>query len=108
MSRARRGAGPRGRTGRFASVGLWTLCVACVAACAAQITLGRQNLTLRAEVQQRQQFVQQTVPLQTLYQEMARALAELGERGRDEQLRALLREHGISVTNAPPAAGATK
>lgn len=108
MSRAEAAARPRGQQGRFASAGLWTLALACAAACAAQITLGRQNLALRNEVQQRQQYVQQTVPLQTLYQEMARVLAELGERGRDEPLRALLREHGISVTNTPPAAGASK
>ena len=57
-----------------------------------------------------QQYVQQSMQLESLYREIVRALAELGARNSDQDVRALLQQqHGISYTvNAPavPAAPA--
>jgi len=45
------------------------------------------------------------VQLEGLYREIIRALAELGARNNDQDVRALLQRHGISYTvNAPAAA----
>jgi D-alanine-D-alanine ligase-like ATP-grasp enzyme len=50
--------------------------------------------------------VQQSLQLEGLYREIVRALAELGARNNDEQVRGLLQQHGISYTVNPPAAAA--
>ena len=63
--------------------------------------------TVKAEVAARQEYIQQTVQLETLYREIVKALADLSVRNRDEDLRALLSAQGISVTvNAPAAPSA--
>ena len=48
---------------------------ACFVAMQASVTLGYKNGVARAEVNQRQQFVQQSVQLEGLYKEIVRALA---------------------------------
>ena len=58
--------------------------------------------TVKAEVAARQEYIQQTVQLETLYREIVKALADLSVHNQDEDLRALLSAQGISVTvNAP-------
>ena len=58
--------------------------------------------TVKAEAAARQEYIQQTVQLETLYREIVKALADLSVRNQDEDLRALLSAQGISVTvNAP-------
>lgn len=80
---------------------------ACFAAMAANVTLGTLNHSSRADVTQRQQYVQQSVQLEGLYKEIIRALAELGTRNNDADVKALLQRHGITVNvNAPAAAAA--
>jgi len=71
----------------------------------ANATLATLNRSEQARLLQSQQFVQQTVPLETLYREIAKALAELAVKGNDRDLLALLAAQGINVTvNTPPAA----
>jgi hypothetical protein len=72
------------------------------------ITLGSMNRGLQADIGQRQQYVQQSVQLEGLYREIIRALAELGARNNDQDVRALLQKHGItySVNAVAPAAPA--
>ena len=90
----------------------WTatvLAAACFLAMAANVALGVSNGAARADVAQRQQFVQQSVQLEGLYREIIRALAELGARNNDGDLKALLQRHGITYSvnpNAPPAVAA--
>lgn len=79
---------------------------ACLAAMAANLTLGWSNQSSRADIGQRQQYVQQSVQLEGLYREMVRALAELSARHGDEALRALLQRHGINVNPSAPAPAA--
>lgn len=82
---------------------------ACLMLLAAQLTLVSLNRGLRADIETRQQYVQQSLQLEGLYREIVRALAELGARNNDEQVRGLLQQHGISYTVNPqvPAAAAT-
>jgi hypothetical protein len=82
-------------------------------AMAASVTLAAMNRSLHGEIGQRQQYVQQSVQLEGLYREIVRALAELGARNNDQDVRALLQRHGISYSaNAPaplaPAAAAPR
>ncbi len=76
----------------------------CFAAMAANVTLGTLNHSARTDVNQRQQYVQQSVQLEGLYKEIIRALAELGTRNNDADVKALLVRHGITVNVAAPAA----
>ena len=73
---------------------------------ASSLTVGALNRNLQAEVGVRQQYVQQSLQLETLYREIIRALAELGARNNDNNLREMLQRHGISY-NAAPAAAST-
>lgn len=67
------------------------------------------NRAAQAELAQRQQFVQQTAPLEGLYRDIVKALAEMAVKGNDKQVLDMLAAQGLSVTvNTPeaPAAGA--
>lgn len=90
----------------------WTataLAAVCLALAAANVALSASNRALQGEVGVRQQYVQQSVQLEGLYREIIRALAELGARNNDEDVRALLQRHGISYTvNAPAPAAPAK
>ena len=67
--------------------------------------------TLNRDVQtalgQRQQYVQQTVALESLYRDIVKALAELAVKGNDPQLIAILSAQGLSVTIDGPAGAAS-
>ena len=74
------------------------------------IALGVTNGNARTDVNQRQQFVQQSVQLEGLYKDIVRSLAELGARNNDGDVKAMLQKNGITYTanaNAPgsPAPG---
>lgn len=72
-------------------------------ATAVNMVLVTMNRGAQTELAQRQQFVQQSLQLESLYREIVRGLAELGARNNDEQVRALLQRHGITFTvNSPP------
>jgi hypothetical protein len=72
----------------------------------ASVTLAALNRGLQQDIGQRQQFVQQSVQLEGLYREIVRALAELGARNNDQDVRALLQTHGITYSvNAPANPG---
>ncbi|MFO1198006.1 MAG: hypothetical protein U1E86_13665 [Burkholderiaceae bacterium] len=66
------------------------------------------NRAAQADDNGRAQFIQQSVQLEGLYNEMVRALAELSARNGDEQLKAVLQGVGItfSVNGAAAAPGA--
>lgn len=78
----------------------------CLVLAVAEVTLSSLNRGLQGDIAQRQQYVQQSVQLEGLYREIIRALAELGARNNDQDVRALLQRHGISYTVNPPAANA--
>jgi hypothetical protein len=62
------------------------------------IALFSSNRGLQREVNERAQYIQQSVQLQGLYQQLVRALADLSIRNQDDQLRAILSKEGINVT----------
>ena len=57
-----------------------------------------QNRTAQGTLGQRQQFIQQTVPLEGLYRDIAKALAEMAVKGNDRQALDMLATQGLSVT----------
>jgi hypothetical protein len=63
------------------------------------------NRTAQAEVNARTQYIQQTASINDLYQQMAKALAELAVKNHDDQLRALLTQAGFTITLPPAAPG---
>ncbi len=70
-----------------------------------------QNRTLQAEVNNRQQFISQSIQLEQLNKEIISALANLAVRDKDEDLKAILASNGITVSvnaNAKPAEGGDK
>ena len=77
-----------------------------VALAATNIVLYGQNRDLQTEIAARAQYVQQSAQLETLFQEIVKALADLSVRNKDSALSDLLARRGFTVTVAPPAAGA--
>jgi hypothetical protein len=84
----------------------------------AYIVLLQDDRTIQAEVNQRQQFINQSIQLGRVNEALIRALAANG--GTDDKLRELLTQNGISINAAtgapekvaapapPPAAGAAR
>lgn len=83
----------------------------CLVLALSNITLATMNRGMQGDIGARQQFVQQSVQLEGLYREIIRALAELGARHNDQDVRALLQRHGITYSvnaqQAPAADAAT-
>jgi hypothetical protein len=70
------------------------------------IVLSLGNQSLRAEVNERQQFIAQSIQLEGLHREIITALATVALKTNDEQLKSLLASQGISFsTNPAPARG---
>ena len=66
-----------------------------------------QNRAAQARLNQRQQFVQQTVPLEGLYNDIVKTLAQMAVKGNDRQVLNMLASQGLTVTvNGPAAAPA--
>lgn len=89
----------------------WVLSVIgalCVAFVIANMVLFSGNRALQTQVDQRNQYIEQSLQLQGLYQQIVRAVADLSVKYHDEQLRAVLAKQGIHVTSSgqPPAAAA--
>lgn len=63
------------------------------------------NRALRDEANVQTQFIQQSVQLEGLFNEMVRALAEMSVRDNDEQLKMMLQMVGVTVSlnSSPPA-----
>ena len=80
----------------------------------AYIILAQDNRTIQAEVNQRQQFINQSIQLGRINDTLIRALAASAVDNNDDKLRELLAQNGITInptTGAPerqatPAAAA--
>jgi hypothetical protein len=83
---------------------LTALGVAALLLVLANALLFTQNRSAQAALNQRQQFIQQTVPLESLYREIVKALAEMAIKGNDRQVLDMLAAQGLSVTVNGPAA----
>lgn len=80
-----------------------TVAAACFTAMLANLAFGFANQSARADVGQRQQYVQQSVQLEVLYRDIIRALAELSARNNDADVKAMLARHGITYSLSPAA-----
>ena len=69
-------------------------------------TLFTANRRLQGELAQRQQFIQQTGPLEGLYRDIVKALAEMAVKGNDKQVLDMLSAQGLNVTVNTPDASA--
>ena len=91
------------------SIQFWattTIGACCLVVLVGNVVLSTSNKTAQADIALRQQYVQQSVQLEGLYREIVRALAELGARNNDNDVKALLQRHGISYSVNAPAAQA--
>jgi hypothetical protein len=77
-----------------------------VALVAANIYLVHSNRGLQADGNARAQFIQQTVQLQGLYQDIIKGVADLSLRNHDDALRDVLTQEGITVSVNAPTDGA--
>jgi predicted Holliday junction resolvase-like endonuclease len=62
------------------------------------MTLFKENRELRNEINERQQFVNQSIQLSRLNNEIIKSLAQLAASKQDEQITHLLTSHGIKFT----------
>jgi cell division protein FtsL len=94
----------------MAQKGKWfltTLAVIILCLVGVDIWLTYGNQSLRAEVGERQQFISQSIQLDSLNREVITVLANLAVKTNDEQLKNLLTASGISFSaNPTPPAGA--
>jgi hypothetical protein len=59
------------------------------------------NRSLQMEINARQQYIQQSIQLEGLNREIIAAIANLAVRNKDDQLKTLLAQHGITITANP-------
>jgi hypothetical protein len=72
------------------------------------IVLVQENRSVQAEVNQRQQFINQSIQLGRVNEALIRALAAAALTSKDDRLRELLTQNGITINaagEAVPAAG---
>ncbi len=73
---------------------------------AANVSMVALNRASQSEIAERAQFIQQSVALEGLNQEIIRALAELAVRNQDKDVTALLNANGVTFTASAPAPAA--
>jgi hypothetical protein len=67
------------------------------------IVLVQDNRSVQAEVNQRQQFINQSIQLGRVNEALIRALAAAAQSNNDDRLRGLLTQNGITVNAAGEA-----
>ncbi|MBI2989073.1 MAG: hypothetical protein HYY45_20105 [Deltaproteobacteria bacterium] len=72
------------------------------------VLLSLGNQFLRLQVNERQQFITQSIQLEGLHREIVTALASIAVKNNDEQLKSLLASQGISFVGNPRTAGGAK
>jgi len=77
----------------------------CLVLVVASVILSEINRGIQEQVVANQQFLQQTAQLDSVRRELINGMANVAVRTGDEQLRAVLAEHGITV-NAPSSSAA--
>ena len=70
------------------------------------ISLGNQSL--RLEVNERQQFLAQSMQLEGLHREIITVLATVALKTNNDQLKSLLASQGINLGQSPPPAAGAK
>jgi hypothetical protein len=70
------------------------------------VLLSFGNQSLRLEINERQQFITQSIQLEGLHREIVTALASIAVKDNDKQLKGLLASQGIGFVGDPGEAGA--
>lgn len=86
---------------------LTTLAALSVALILANMYRFAENRKQQVEVNQRAQFVQQTIALETLNREILSALAQLAVRSQDEQIRSMLASMGVTMNDGAASTATT-
>jgi hypothetical protein len=60
------------------------------------------NRDAQNALNQRQQFIQQTVPVEALYREIVKSLAEVAVKDKDKPLLDMLAAQGLTITSSAP------
>jgi hypothetical protein len=74
------------------------------------LVVGEQNRTVQTKINERQQFINQSLEFARINQALVRAMATVAFNDKDDKLRALLAQNGITInpkTGAPAAASGT-
>ena len=72
------------------------------------ILLSLGNQSLRAEVNERQQLLTQSIQLEGLHREIVTVLATVALKTNNDPLKSLLASQGINLGQPPPPAGGAK
>ncbi len=72
------------------------------------ILLSLGNQSLRGEVNERQQFLTQSIQLEGLHREIVTVLATVALKTNNDPLKSLLASQGINLGQPPPPAGGAK
>ena len=98
----------------------WQVCVTLAAALGVVLVLTNmvlfeRNRSLQGEVSSRAQYIQQSVQLEGLHREIVNAIANLAVRNKDDALKTILTQQGITFnvgqsesTGAPPPSQASE
>jgi hypothetical protein len=74
----------------------------------ANVLLALGNQSVQADVNERQQFIAQSIQLEQLNRQVVAVLANMAVKGNDEQLKNLLTSSGVGVAPSPESAGGSK
>lgn len=85
----------------------WQACVTLAAALGVVLALTNmvlfeRNRSLQGEVGSRAQYIQQSVQLEGLHREIVNAIANLAARNKDDALKTILSQQGITFNVGPP------
>ena len=74
----------------------------------ANVLLAMGNQSVQADVNERQQFIAQSIQLEQLNRQVVTVLANMAMKSNDEQLKNLLAASGVALGQSPEPAGGSK
>lgn len=74
----------------------------------ANVLLTMGNQSVQADVNERQQFIAQSIQLEQLNRQVVAVLANMAMKSNDEQLKKLLAGTGVALGQGPESAGGSK
>ena len=74
----------------------------------ANVLLTMGNQSVQADVNERQQFIAQSIQLEQLNRQVVAVLANMAMKSNDEQLKKLLAGTGVALGQSPESAGGSK
>jgi hypothetical protein len=75
---------------------------------AANVLLSMGNQSVQMEVNERQQFIAQSIQLEQLNRQVVTVLANMAMKSNDQELKNLLAASGVALGQTPEPAGGTK